>query len=79
MPIKREGREIHKNKWFMSLYLIFIIVGIVALSGCAGESQKNEVKLTAEPEEGGEVIGEGTFEVKEKVTVQARPAEGYVF
>lgn len=63
-----------------TVFLVFIMIIALVLVGCAEETQKNEVNLTAKPEEGGEVIGGGrAYEVKETIPVHARPAEGYVF
>ncbi len=38
-----------------------------------------DIEAEANPEEAGEVSGEGTFEEGEEVTLEARPAEGYKF
>jgi len=43
------------------------------------EPELYEVSLAAEPKEGGTVDGEGKYEAGKKVTVTAKPNDGYVF
>ena len=46
------------------------------MAGCA---QEYEVEVQADPEDAGEIKGEGTYEEGEEVTVEAKPEEGYEF
>jgi hypothetical protein len=43
------------------------------------ELETHEIILLADPEEGGEVIGGGTYSCGEEVTIEAIPAPGYEF
>ncbi len=76
------------------VYLIVVanLIGVLAIfmAGCAPEEKaedeqdKNDlneyqVEIQADPEEAGEIIGEGTYEEGEEITVEATPKEGYEF
>ena len=63
------------KKVFLSFAMIIFLA--VLINGCAVKTV--EVKLEAEPEEMGAVSGAGEFAEGETVTVEAEPAEGYVF
>ncbi len=60
----------------MKILLVFVLAAAVLVVGCTAEHQ---VSLEANPEEGGNVEGAGTYEQNTAVTVQAEPFEGYVF
>ncbi|UMZ75253.1 leucine-rich repeat domain-containing protein [Natranaerofaba carboxydovora] len=62
------------------LACLIIVISLTALTvftvGCAPEY---EVEVQADPEDAGEISGEGTYEEGEEVTVEAEPDEGYEF
>lgn len=58
------------------LLLAFVVVFAFAV-GCAEESY--QVNVEAYPSEGGQVTGEGTYPLDTEVSVEAEPAEGYIF
>ncbi len=68
---------------FKSCILILAAIGLLFfVPGCeAEEVVEFEIILTAEPEEGGELSGAGVYEKDEhdEVTIEAVPAQGYVF
>ena len=72
----RGGKKMSKRK---SAYLI--IISLTALTifviGCATEEY--EIELQADPEDAGEIKGEGIYEEGEEVVVEADPAEDYEF
>ncbi len=74
---------------FKSCFLTTAALGLLFfMPGCEAEEEaveedpvEYEITLSAEPEEGGELSGEGVYEEEEKdeVMVEAHPGEGYVF
>ncbi len=77
-----------------SAYLV-IVISLTALTifitGCASEEKAEDeqdkqdevneykVEVQADPEDVGEIIGEGIYEEGEEITVEATPKEGYEF
>ena len=59
------------------LLIVSLAVLLVTVVGCAPEEY--EVEIQADPEEAGEIEGEGTYEEGEEVVVEAEPEEGYEF
>ena len=43
------------------------------------EEKKYTIKLTADPEKGGKVVGAGTFEAGREIVIAAEPAKGFEF
>ncbi len=63
------------------LGLLFLMPGCEAEEVVEEDPVEYEITLSAEPDEGGELSGEGFYEEEEKdeVMVEAHPGEGYVF
>ncbi|ACB84629.1 leucine-rich repeat domain-containing protein [Natranaerobius thermophilus] len=61
---------------FQLLLITCLSVSVTFMTGCTPEY---EVEIQADPEEAGEIEGEGTYEEGEEVTVEAEPNEGYEF
>ena len=59
------------------ILVISVIILIILTTSCS--SQEYEVNIETEPEDAGEVIGGGTYEVGEKVELIAIPKEGHDF
>ena len=61
--------------------LLFFMPGCEAEEVVEEDPVEYEITLSAEPDEGGELSGEGFYEEEEKdeVMVEAHPGEGYVF
>ncbi len=58
------------------IFIATIALAFILVAGCEGTFQ---VSLEAEPEEGGEVTGEGEYSSETKITIEAQPGEGYFF
>lgn len=56
---------------------LIAVVAALALAACGHDTYK--VTLVADPAEGGEVIGGGTYTAGDTVCIQAKPFEGYLF
>ncbi len=59
-----------------TLILVLILI-LIFVAGCPREEY--QVSLESNPQEGGQVSGAGSYSPESKVTVEAEPAEGYVF
>ncbi len=55
------------------------VVGVLLLIAASGCASTYEVTVDVEPEEGGEIAGEGVYQEGGLVTVEAAPEEGYEF
>ncbi|UCZ55065.1 hypothetical protein LGQ02_10210 [Bacillus shivajii] len=62
----------------LSLFLLCMSIMIIAVLTTAC-TQKYEVKLNVEPENAGEVSGEGVYVKGTDIAVKAEPHEGYQF
>ncbi len=63
----------------IKLKIVFAAVLVAAVLLAAGCAEEHQVELAVEPEEGGSADGAGSYEHESLVTVEAEPAEGYVF
>jgi len=61
------------------LAILYTLAMLLALSMTGCDPAKYEIEAEANPENAGEVSGEGTFEEGDEVTVEASPEEGYEF
>jgi len=57
--------------------MMLCIATLLFAAGCAEE--EHVVSLEASPEEGGAVMGAGSYESRSEVTVEAEPYDGFVF
>ena len=58
------------------LLITCLFVSVAFIAGCTPEY---EVEVQADPEDAGEIKGEGTYEEGEEVTVEVEPKKGYEF
>jgi len=66
------------SKVLVPLFFIFMLSFMVNfLAGCAPDEY--QVNLTVDPEEAGEITGEGASRAGEEVMVKASPGEKYEF
>ncbi len=63
----------------IKLKIVFAAAFVAAALLAPGCAEEHQVELAVEPEEGGRVDGAGSYEYETLVTLEAEPAEGYVF
>ena len=76
MKTFKRGDSLSGKKLFHLLLITCLFLSVAFMSGCTPEY---EVEVQADPEEAGEIKGEGTYEEGEEVTVEVESKEGYEF